>query len=825
MSLRSALPAAVLTALIAGVLIPVTPALAASAATPETSISIDNAKYDDAARFEVSGELEIVDANVPIGADGIPLGPDVASTTYLVTDNGDRIPLEGDLPEGATSGSSFEGTVALTPSAIAELPAAHPEVVAAASESPLAADDEDAQHVLASVSTDQVPMPVARGTVKPAAAPTTVNGPLAHQFYVAVVGAKNSPVTHSAFSPGAMSSLTSTVSKYWTAQSGGIVDGITITESVRYTSDVACSTGKDAVNKWWAEAAAKFSDSPKAFFGAGTGRHLVVLLPDGSSAVGPCAKKLGFTGLATVGAGTNAGGYIFAAVGTTLAPATLAHEFGHNLSLGHANIAVCASTTVSEAPGTGCAIDDYYDLYDVMGATVVGQKGIPSLSFPAKQRLGFVTGPDVATVELASGATETTVTSVIEPIAGADGVRGVRVTDPVSGKVYFIELRTGLGQDKGLKANKDSFSVAARNGTSSTRYGYGNGVRILTDDRATTRNPETLALALASPTSATSKTRSLALHTLDGFSSASGGVHVDVDWTTPRAASVTVHLTSAATLQASTKGSVLGGSAVIGKKLTAPTQFFRQLGVTRSFQWLRGGSVIDGATAASYTVTKSDAGASLSVRVTGSRSGMAPATQVSSSVKTGTANPRAGVAVTAIAPDPAATAGSAVTPYVIVYNGGGKSGSVTLSATSPSRTTLASKAFDRNGIAMIAVPWKLGAVTQTIVGRLSDGRTSTPVVIAPERRSTSVKLTVPSTASKTVTAKVALAGVSTARKPGGSVEIYDGETLIATQTVTSASASIALRFDSTGSRELTAVYVGDANYHGATSSAKALTVR
>ena len=825
MSLRIALPAAVFTALLAGVLVPVAPAIAASSATPEASITIDNEKYDGAARFEVSGEIEVVDANVPLDANGLPTGPDVESTTYLVTENGERIPLAGDLPAEVTSGSTFEGTLALTAAGAAELSGVEPEVVAAASESPLAADDEDAQLVLASVSTEQVAMPVAEGTVKPAAAPTTVNGPFAHEFYVAVVGAKGSAVKHTAFGSSAVASLTTSVSKYWTAQSGGIVDGIAVARSVRYTSDIACSTGKDAVNKWWIEAAARFSDNPKVYFGAGTGRHLVVLLPDGSSAIGPCAKRLGFTGLATVGAGTNAGGYIFAAVGTSLAPATLAHEFGHNLSLGHANIAVCSSTTVSEAPGTGCDVDDYYDLYDVMGATVVGQKAIPSLSFPAKQRLGFVTGTDATTVALASGQSETTVTQVIEPVAGNDGVRGIAVTDPVSGKIYYIELRTSLGQDKGLKANSDSFSVAANGGRSTTRYAYGDGVRILADDRATSRNPETVALALASPTSATSKNRALALDTLDGFSSVSGAVHVDVNWTTPRAASVTVRLTRTATLVAATKGSVLGGSAIVGKKLTAPTQFFRQLGVARSFQWLRNGNDIAGATSNSYTVTKADAGASLSVRVTGTRSGLAAATSVSSSVTTGTADPRRSVPVIAIAPDPAGLAGSAVTPYVIVYNGAGKSGSVTLGSTAPSRVTLAKKSFDEDGIATIVVPWKLGAVTQTIVGRLSDGRASTAVVITPERRATSVKLTVPATSTRSVTAEVALAGISSARRPGGTVEIYDGETLIATQRVTSASASVALSFGSSGARELTAVYVGDSNYLGSRSSARTLTIR
>jgi hypothetical protein len=59
----------------------------------------------------------------------------------------------------------------------------------------------------------------------------------------------------------------------------------------------------------------------------------------------------------------------------------------------------------------------------------------------------------------------------------------------------------------------------------------------------------------------------------------------------------------------------------VGASLTAVPGAWYPAPVTLSYQWLRGGGVIGGATGASYTLTSGDLGASISVRVTGSRSG------------------------------------------------------------------------------------------------------------------------------------------------------------------------------------------------------------
>jgi hypothetical protein len=784
-------------------------------------------------QLEVTGTLQTVHALVPLDKNGIATAPAVEESTYLMTDSGERIPVEGELPEGATSGATLEGTLALTVAASAELSVA-PDVAAEASDEPLASDDEASQEILAEATTEQVPLPIAEARITPAAAVAVSTTPLAHKFYVAIVGPKSSSVKHTSYSSASVKKLVSKVSTYWKAQSGGVVAGITVAKTVRFTSATSCAGSVASVQKWWTEAAGKFTKSPNEFFGQGTGRHLVVLTPDGTKMSGPCGKKLGFTGLGTIGQSSADGGFIQSIVGSSMGAATLAHEFGHNLSLGHANIAVCTSATISEAPGSTCGIDEYYDLYDVMGATVYGQKSIPSLSLPAKERLGFLDGDEVTQAALTDGSASQSFTQVITPISSSTGVRGVHVTDPISGKEYWVELRNGGGTDKGILANSPTFELCSLTCSTSSQYSYGTGVRILAEDRVSHDQPETLALAIAPDANKTATTRTLSLGTLDGFASKSGGVTVEVDWVTAKAASVTVTLTSSPALVPATRGSSLSGYASLDQTLGAPEQFFRQVGVTRSFQWLRNGDPIAGATGSSYRVQSDDVGQDVSVAVTAQLSGFPSTTAVSHTVKP-SATPnvlaRNSAPAIAIAPDPASVAGSGVKPYVIVYNGAGKSGSVSLSSISPVLTSVASAtAFDADGIAIIAVPWTLGATPQEIVGRLSDGRETAAVGISPDKRATALSLTLSASKirlSKTVKATVGFPSLAKYPKmPTGTVEFYLGGELVASTVLGSKStASILLpKFATTGTKKLTAVYVGDAHHLGDSSVVRAVKV-
>jgi hypothetical protein len=798
---------------------------------PTDVVVIDDAQYADAAQLEVTGTLQVVEADSPVSDKGVALAPEVESSTYLLTDTGESIQLEGGLPDGATSGSTLEGTLALTDEASAELDVA-PEVVDAASTEPLPAESAESMQILSTATTENVAMPVAAATITQPSTVATAT-PLTHSFYVAVVQPQGSSVKDSSFSDAKVRSLIATVSKYWKGQSNSVVNGVSLAKITRFTSNTSCAGRSTSVHTWWSQAGAKFSDNPNVFFGAGTGRHLVVLNPDGSSAQGPCARKLGFTGLGTLGSSSSDGGKIMATVGSSLGAATVAHEFGHNISLGHANVAVCTSDTIVEAPGTGCGIDEYWDLYDIMGATVVGQKSMPSLSLPAKDRLGFLPAGDVVTAA-SNGQATTTLTQIIRPISGTSGSRGIRITDPVSGANYWVEYRNGSAQDAGLLANKDTFKVCALTCKTPFTYAYGDGVRVLAEDTSRPSAPETLALAMQDSAVRNNRVRALALDSFDTFSSASGGVHVDVDWATPEAASVTVTLTSTPTLLAARKGMTLGGTAVVGRELAAVDQYFRQVGVTRSYQWLRDGAPIQGATSSRYTATGMDATHAVSVAVTGSLPGFAPATATSYGVTIATSGSAAASAKSPVlVATPAAAlggGGGGIAPYVIAYTGKPNSGSVSLRWTAPASRAIGSTRVDDDGVVRVKIPWRYGAIDQTIQVATNDGRSVAGVVVRPGQLRPTLKLALSASTARTTSTVKATVSFATAswysHPPTGTVEIYDGDTLIATQALSKSKATITLpKFTTTGKKTLFAVYSGDTHFVSDDSDKRAITIR
>jgi hypothetical protein len=75
------------------------------------------------------------------------------------------------------------------------------------------------------------------------------------------------------------------------------------------------------------------------------------------------------------------------------------------------------------------------------------------------------------------------------------------------------------------------------------------------------------------------------------------------------------------------------GEYAIGAEMTNAVYSWYPSNPVLSYQWLRDGAVIAGATGASYVTTNNDAGAFVSVRVTGSRTGFASATATSQPVQ------------------------------------------------------------------------------------------------------------------------------------------------------------------------------------------------
>ena len=96
---------------------------------------------------------------------------------------------------------------------------------------------------------------------------------------------------------------------------------------------------------------------------------------------------------------------------------------------------------------------------------------------------------------------------------------------------------------------------------------------------------------------------------------------------------------SAAPVIGVTKAPVVSGKAKVGKTLTATPGAYSVPGVTVSYQWLRAGVSVKGATLATYTPVKADKGRQLSVRVTATKTGyttVAATSPTTPKVKAGT---------------------------------------------------------------------------------------------------------------------------------------------------------------------------------------------
>src|SRR5690606_29703878 len=89
------------------------------------------------------------------------------------------------------------------------------------------------------------------------------------------------------------------------------------------------------------------------------------------------------------------------------------------------------------------------------------------------------------------------------------------------------------------------------------------------------------------------------------------------------------------------------GSARLGKTLRATAGSWSLPGATYSYQWLRDGKVIKGATAARYALKKKDVRKRISVRVTASVPGHVAGVVASSSTKVAKGKPKVTVKVKA----------------------------------------------------------------------------------------------------------------------------------------------------------------------------------
>lgn len=344
-----------------------------------------------------------------------------------------------------------------------------------------------------------------------------------------------------------------------------------------YTSPYSCADDPFAL---WSHAAERVGWSPAP------NSSLVLVLPRDAYNRG-CSWGLG-----TIGQGPNDWGLVYS---SSLSVHTLAHELGHNMSLGHADSLWCtgrSDASVSTSTGrwsNGCVEEAYGDFLDVMGPDV--NRPAAMLSSPQAVRVGTL--ETAATTTIGTGTRSVT----LKPLSGRAGLRTAVVKNAANGVTYYVEYRTASGRDAGVATQQ-------RPGVRVLRHNGYLGSSVVLDATPTGGRDGDMVLSAGRT-----------LTTYDG--------RITITTVSTSSTQAVVRIANNAAAQPFVKKSspTITGSRGVGKKLTATKGTWSPTPSTYSYRWKRNGASISGATKSTYTPTTSDAGRYLTVTVTPKRTG------------------------------------------------------------------------------------------------------------------------------------------------------------------------------------------------------------
>ncbi len=405
-------------------------------------------------------------------------GASVGGGVLIGTDDGTFVPVDADSFGSALQpDAQFAGVATLNATARDAVAAS----LAASETGSLSADDV-LEAVSASVGESEEALPVTGETAAPEAEPFAESGdaagaPLggapaarAHTVDAVYFTGSTSSYGNRAFTESQLKSLVTQSGSYWKTQSDGSVPSITTSRFKKLTATASSCTPSSL----WTQAAKAYGTNANSYT---NGRHLVVFV---DSRYG-CSMA----GLAGIGTSIHTGGTVWVDLGSyggrgtaanqdtvNKSLTTLAHELGHNMSLGHAQARVCSGTTtdqrvgwyadsqnpntlrVLKPSGSPCQDVEYGDTWSLMGSGGSANSKPPALGVAHRTALGVNPSGSVRTVVVKGGRSQT---FTLNALGSANGLRGLKITNNF-GEVFYVEYRGSTGQDSQLMGGRSSFA-------------------------------------------------------------------------------------------------------------------------------------------------------------------------------------------------------------------------------------------------------------------------------------------------------------------------------------------------------------------------------